>query len=378
MAGLHSYKPTGLAEWAARAFDLPKPPAESTIYTILDQREKFATLPMTSYGHKKVGDRATINFELALAAEFDTMEREVKTVTDDTLLVLAEHYATSVYKLDPDKVPGFSKGWLHRFKTRNGITSKRKYGEAASVDPAVVREGRIAIRGITDLYTPDNIYNMDETAFFYYEEAPSTLSRRNKIAGFKSDKTRLTLCVATNADGSDKFPLLFIGKAVKPRAFKGHDVATELGVEYTNSKKAWMNSVIFWRWLHALDLRMQHERRHILLLVDNASSHARPLSPLTNVRLEFLPKNTTSVLQPLDQGILLCIKRGFRRIKVHDCVRRYINHQPQVKITVFTALKWAKMAWDKVKPETIRNCWSHAGILSAVNAPTSMRCILGN
>jgi hypothetical protein len=87
-------------------------------------------------------------------------------------------------------------------------------------------------------------------------KSPRTLSRRSEVAGYKVDKTRITMSVTVNADGSDKVPLLFIGKSKNPRAIKGYDVSTELGIEYTNSNTARMNGGIFLGWLHTFDLRM--------------------------------------------------------------------------------------------------------------------------
>ena len=44
--------------------------------------------------------------------------------------------------------------------------------------------------------------------------------------------------------------------------------------------------------------------RNILLLVDNASTHALyETTHLTNITIEYLPPNTTAHLQPCDQGI---------------------------------------------------------------------------
>jgi hypothetical protein len=41
------------------------------------------------------------------------------------------------------------------------------------------------------------------------------------------------------------------------------------------------------------------------LLLDNASSHnAENIPTLSNIKVHFLPPNTTSILQPLDQGII--------------------------------------------------------------------------
>ena len=45
----------------------------------------------------------------------------------------------------------------------------------------------------------------------------------------------------------------------------------------------------------------------LLLLLDNAPSHLTDLSH-PNVQIEFLPPNTTSLLQPLDQTIIAAFK----------------------------------------------------------------------
>ncbi|OWZ20797.1 Jerky protein [Phytophthora megakarya] len=294
------------------------------------------------------------------------MEEDLSTITDYGLTYRLKLFVDEKFdSLPADKRPGFSKGWFYRFRKRQGIRCLRQHGEYASVNVESVVEGRASIHRITDQYRLCDIYNMDESAFFYHADAPRTLSRNPEVAGFKADKARLTMAAATNADGSDKLPLLFIGKSAKPRVFKGHNVTSEFGVEYTNTQKAWMNSEKFARWLHHLDLRMILEQRHILLLVGNVSSHAKPSVPLTNVN-EFLPKNTTSVLQPLDQGIIACIKSHFTRIKVEDCIDRYIAGLPQEKISLLTALEWAHQAWSAVTPQTISNCWKHSGITTSM------------
>ena len=55
---------------------------------------------------------------------------------------------------------------------------------------------------------------------------------------------------------------------------------------------------------------MRKENRKIILLADNATSHKteEAIAKLTNVRVYFLPPNTTSALQPLDQGIIYSLK----------------------------------------------------------------------
>ena len=61
-----------------------------------------------------------------------------------------------------------------------------------------------------------------------------------KYSGGKCSKERITIMVACNMDGTEKTPLLVLGKSAKPRCFK--KVRT-LPVDYAFSKKSWMNKM---------------------------------------------------------------------------------------------------------------------------------------
>ena len=62
------------------------------------------------------------------------------------------------------------------------------------------------------------------------------------------------------------------------------------------------------------------EGRKIALLIDNWPAHPSA-SDLTNVQLIFLPPNTTSVLQPMDQGVIRSLKLNNRGRVVHQLCR---------------------------------------------------------
>jgi len=86
-----------------------------------------------------------------------------------------------------------------------------------------------------------------------------------------------------------------------------------LPVEYENNRKAWMTTrKIFTDWVKKLDRQMRRKNRKIKLFVDNCAAHEK-IDGLTNVELCFLPANTTSKLQPLDQGIIANFKVYFRK-----------------------------------------------------------------
>ena len=71
-------------------------------------------------------------------------------------------------------------------------------------------------------------------------------------------------------DGTEKLPLLFIGKLAKPRAFKNVKC---FPVNYTSNKKAWMTKAIFIKWITDLYAKFIRQKRKVLLVVDNCSAH---------------------------------------------------------------------------------------------------------
>ena len=128
-----------------------------------------------------------------------------------------------------------------------------------------------------------------------------------------------------------------------------------------------MTSDIFVSYLTTLNKKFIREKRRILPFLDNCASHPHDLS-LSNIRLAFLPANTTSVLQPMDQGIIRSFKCRYRRL-LHEHVIRQLECDPdmtrsQVKIDLLLAMNWIRTAWQGVTEATIRNCFSKAGILS--------------
>ena len=50
--------------------------------------------------------------------------------------------------------------------------------------------------------------------------------------------------LAANADGSEKLPLFFIGRAAKPRCFNKKSPRSQ-GFYYRNNKKTWMTMELF-------------------------------------------------------------------------------------------------------------------------------------
>ena len=123
-----------------------------------------------------------------------------------------------------------------------------------------------------------------------------------------------------------KLTLLVIGKSAKPRCFKRVNVSN-LGIYYRFNKKAWMTAQIFREWLLKIDKIFLKQGRKILLFVDNFSGHNFE-GTLTNVKLVYFPANCTSILQPLDQGIIASFKVGYRTLIIRRIVEKLDSEVP--------------------------------------------------
>ena len=160
-----------------------------------------------------------------------------------------------------------------------------------------------------------------------------------------------------------------IGMSERPGCFKGVD-KLHLPVKYFHQKKAWMSSEILDKVLSAFNQKMKGKDRSILLLMDNAGCHPEYLKDkYSNIKIVFLPPNTTSKLQPLDLGII-------QNLKVHYChlLLRFVLAKIEecstasdvVKsVNLIMALRWVAHAWNTVNSDTISRCFRKAGVLDS-------------
>jgi len=98
------------------------------------------------------------------------------------------------------------------------------------------------------------------------------------------------------------------------------------------------------------------------LLLDNFASHNIDYEP-TNIRLEPFVANLTSHVQPLDVGIIQCVKAHYRKA---FCLRAIeldeAGEDDVYKINLLEVMLMVRTAWDAVSAESIANCWNHCGI----------------
>ena len=161
-------------------------------------------------------------------------------------------------------------------------------------------------------YDPKDAWNCDETGLFH-RAMPSGSWRfagDEQSNGTKVPKDRHTMLQFTNMDGNEK-QVVAVGKSAKPCCFKNINT---LPFSYFANRKAWMTSHLFTDVMKTLDQKMIAQNRKIILFLDNATCHSLlPDTNLSNIKLSFMPPNTTSLIQPLDQGIIRSLKAYYRK-----------------------------------------------------------------
>jgi hypothetical protein len=101
------------------------------------------------------------------------------------------------------------------------------------------------------------------------------------------------------------------------------------------------------------------------MFIDNCRAHPVNLS-FSNVKIIILPENTTSVLQPMDAGIIKCFK-GYYRIRAARFLIKWTEQNQfgdkleQNAIQFNQPIDMAVSLWGDVTSKTISNCFRHCG-----------------
>ena len=222
-----------------------------------------------------------------------------------------------------------STGFQWRFSKRHGLKNLAIQGEQASADTLTACEFQHYFSDMIDGYTHHQVFNCDETGLQFRLLPAHTLASlfEKKADGRKKAKERVTISACSNVTGSIKLPLLVIGKSCRPRCFKNINM-TSLPVIYKSQKNAWVNTQIFLSWFHdhfvpyvQYHLRLIGQEPKAFLLLDNCSAHPDEETLVSQdglVIAKFLPPNVTSLIQPMDQGVLESLKRRYRKSLLRD------------------------------------------------------------
>ena len=111
--------------------------------------------------------------------------------------------------------------------------------------------------------------------------------------------------------------MVIIHKYLNPRCFKKKKFDPRRVCYYFANRTAWMTQNVFHNVAKQWNTKFKRERRQVVMLMDNATGHMGKETEelegftvfrMSNILFVFLPANTTSLIQPLDQGIIQCLK----------------------------------------------------------------------
>ena len=186
-------------------------------------------------------------------------------------------------------------------------------------------------------------------------------SREKEAKAFKQPKDKVTIMACL-------------------RCFKNID-KKDLPVQYFNQRNAWMDSSIFNNWFHnsfvpfcQKALSEKGRSQKAIFLLDNASSHPDNNDHTLEdgqITCLYMPPNTTSVLQPMDQGVLENIKKRYKKDLLlqllyegdSDCNIAEFRKTLNIKYAVLMTAK----SWNEVEQQTIAKSWKK--LWPIVNGP---------
>lgn len=170
----------------------------------------------------KIGYWQTL--EEALFEWVQRYEGARQTLTGEIIILKANQFWERLPCYQGQPTPKWSAGWIDGFKRRHNLRQRNKHREAGSADRSEhTREIMQEIRGEAKTYNPEDVFNMDETGYFWKLVPDRSLSIK-RISGQKQEKACITVALTYNVTGSKKLPPWIIGKAARPKAFRAENI----------------------------------------------------------------------------------------------------------------------------------------------------------
>lgn len=193
---------------------------------------------------------------------------------------------------------------------------------------------------------PERLYNMDESGIQLNNKPGKVIAKKgakvvNSVTSAEKGET-MTIVGCCNAIGNFLPPVLIIkGVNKKPEFEDGLPMGSKV---YMNKKSAYINAVLFYKWLteHFIPLKPHGK---VLLILDGHSSHSTAPNMLqaaadNDIILLCLPSHTTSALQPLDRSVFGPLKTYFNQE-----TNQFMRLNPNKKISRYNAGKLIRNAW---------------------------------
>ncbi|KAG2194529.1 hypothetical protein INT47_005733, partial [Mucor saturninus] len=183
-----------LGKWAQTKFDLIKPLSQQTVSNILNNADQLYSNLVVIKNSKSLK-----------LPKYPQLDEEVEKF----------RIARSKYFITDDIT--FSDGLLSQVFKRLGLKCRPTHGECASIDvnSQSIQDQLGKIREELTDYPLADIMNFDETGL-YYNLPPRRTICSQPLGGLKKSKTRVTVGLLCNADGTYKGHPIVIGQFKSP------------------------------------------------------------------------------------------------------------------------------------------------------------------
>ena len=109
-----------------------------------------------------------------------------------------------------------------------------------------------------------------------------------------------------------------------------------------------MDSVLFEERIPETDAKFTKEKKKVALIIDNCPAHPM-IDNLKSIELVFLAQNTTSKLQPMDQGVIRSLKAYYEALALQRLVVAIDKGKDLSVFSILDAMKMLDLARQKVK-----------------------------
>lgn len=370
---IEQFEKSGMSKNAfAKKYNIPR----SSFSDILASKAKLYDSLQTFNGSKRKRLRKSIFKDIEEELLKWVMEAKAKNMPLSGIIIKEKAFEIAK-ELGNHDFSG-SNGWLERFKDRHGLSFKKMSGNAMNIwlqcltlQPSDISNEKICIdsspvifvsveewkntvlKYVLDWYHPSDIYNFDKTQLLY-RLLPE------KCSEYKKNKGQITVLLGVNMTGTDKLKPLVIGKCVMPKCFKNVNIQS-LPVTYRSNPEMCISSELWLETIKELDKKFENEKRKVAIILDDYSLSTK-VKKLKAVELICMPPNVASVLQPLNQEIILNFKNNYRKFLIRDWINA-IDDNCNFNPTILDAIEYTFKSWKNVSARTILNCFRKAGFL---------------
>ncbi|XP_069840890.1 tigger transposable element-derived protein 1-like [Dendropsophus ebraccatus] len=163
---------------------------------------------------------------------------------------------------------------------------------------------------------------------------------------------------------------MLVYQAENPRALRGISKA-QLPVIWKSNRKAWVTLAVFEDWFNNYFVGSMERYCtskdipfKVLLILDNAPEHPADVDDFhPNVKVVYLPPNTTALIQPIDQGVIATFKAYYPRRVIGNALQATEKNKDLTlkdfwkKYNILDAVQNIADSWDEVKQTSMNGVW---------------------